>query len=391
MRATVLVLLLAVALLGANAASLLNFNAPNTINGSYIVVLQENFAITDRDAHILALQDAINQAGDDSEVGFRYGVGSFVGFSARLSDSLLKQELAHPDVQYIEVDQIMHAVGTVTQTSATWGLDRIDQRSLPLNGNYVYNSVAGSGVNVFVVDTGILTTHVDFNGRATAVFNAITSESSQDLNGHGTHCAGTIGGTTYGVAKQVKLKGVKVLGKDGSGTNAGVIAGVDYVGKNAGSTPAVASMSLGGGASSALDAAVTAVIKQGIPFAIAAGNENQDACNTSPARVATAVTVGATDKYDYRAEYSNWGACLDIFAPGTDITSDWIGSNNKAVVTISGTSMATPHVAGVIALRLSLDSNQTPAQITSYLTSTADQGVLSDVKKSPNLLLYSSP
>jgi subtilisin family serine protease len=386
MRATVLVLLLAVALLGANAANLLHADNVNAINGSYIVVLQEDFAITDRDAHILELMDAIADAGDDSEIGFRYGVGSFVGFSARLSDTFLKQQLSHANVKFIEVDQVMRI--STTQSPATWGLDRIDQRNLPLTGSYTYNT-AGAGVSVFVVDTGILTTNVDFGGRATTVYNAITKESSQDLNGHGTHCAGTVGGKTYGVAKSVSLKAVKVLGKDGSGTNAGVIAGVNYVGNNA-VKPAVASMSLGGGKSDALDAAVTAVIGKGIPFAVAAGNENQDACNVSPARTANAVTVGATDKTDRRASYSNWGSCLDIFAPGSDITSDWIGSNT-ATLTISGTSMATPHVAGVMALRLGLNKNQTPAQITSWLQSMATTNHVSDPKGSVNLLLFSSP
>jgi subtilisin family serine protease len=314
----------------------------------------------------------------------------------------LKAELAHPDVKYIECDQVMSInfeqdkearspLATVTQTGATWGLDRIDQRALPLNGQYVYSSVAGSGVDVYVIDTGILTTHVDFGGRATFVFTAITGESNTDLNGHGTHCSGTVAGTTYGVAKQASLKAVKVLSASGSGTTAGVISGVNYVTNNKSATrPAVASMSLGGGAATTLDQAVQNSIAAGVVYAIAAGNDNGNACNSSPARVATAVTVGATANTDARSSFSNYGTCVTLFAPGTSITSDWIGSNT-ATNTISGTSMATPHVAGVLALQLAL-TNRAPAASKTWLTSNGTPGVVGTPGTgSPNILLYSAP
>jgi len=398
-----LALLLVLAVATAELAPLLHADGPEVIPGSYIVVLKDGLEITDRDAHIFALKDKISAAGAvDAEIGWSYNIGSLIGFSAKLTQDLLKAELAHPDVKYIECDQVMSInfeqdkearapLATVTQTGATWGLDRIDQRSLPLSGSYVYSSVAGSGVDVYVIDTGILTTHVDFGSRAQFVFTAITGESNTDLNGHGTHCSGTVAGTTYGVAKQASLKAVKVLSASGSGTTAGVISGVNYVTNNKSATrPSVASMSLGGGASTTLDQAVQNSIAAGTVYAIAAGNDNGNACNSSPARVATAVTVGATQSNDARSSFSNYGTCVTVFAPGTSITSDWIGSNT-ATNTISGTSMATPHVAGVLALQLAL-SNRTPAASKTWITTNGTPGVVTNPGTgSPNILLYSAP
>jgi len=392
-----LALLLVVAV-AADLAPLLHAENSNVINGSYIVILKDGLEVLDRDAHVLALKDSFN--GDsECEIGWLYNVGALIGFSARLSEKFLKQELAHPAVKYIEADQVMSInykqearapSATTTQTSATWGLDRIDQANLPLSGTYTYNTVAGTGVDVYGVDTGILTTHNDFGGRAVAVFNAITTEPNQDLNGHGTHCAGTIGGTTYGVAKHVSLKAVKVLSGAGSGTTAGVIAGVNYVTNNkASNRQSVGSMSLGGGASSTLDAAVNNAVAAGVAFAVAAGNDNANACNYSPARAANAVTVGATTSTDARASYSNYGTCLDIFAPGSSITSDWIGSNS-ATNTISGTSMATPHVAGVIALHLSLHSSN-PTATTEWLKSSATKSKVTGAGTGSTTSLLFSP
>jgi subtilisin family serine protease len=397
----IVALALFLVVVAADIAPLLHADSPTVIPGSYIVVLKDGLEILDRDAHILALQDTIAATADlESDVSFRYNVGPLLGFAAHLSKSLLQAQLAHPNVKYIEADQVMsinYALeprsvdALITQTGATWGISRIDQRSLPVGTEYVYNSIAGAGVDVYVIDTGILTTHVDFGGRATAVYNAITGEANSDLNGHGTHCSGTIAGTTYGVAKAASLKAVKVLDKNGSGTTTGVIAGVNYVTNNKStSRPSVASMSLGGAASTTLDTAVTNSIAAGVPYSIAAGNDNKDACSYSPARVATAVTVGATTNTDARSSFSNFGSCVNIFAPGTSITSDFINSGNTGTSVLSGTSMAAPHVAGVLALRLSTTTGLTPATLKTWLTGQATSGVItSPGTNSPNLLLYS--
>jgi len=394
------------ALVLADVAPLLHTDGPNVIPGSYIVILKDGLTVLDRDAHISNLKNNIQATNANAEVGFVYKIGSLIGFSARLNEDLLKTELAHPDVKYIEADQVMSInyeqekgerspLSIVTQTGATWGLVRVGQRNLPLNpnGDYAYNSNAGEGVDVYVIDTGIFTTHDDFSGRASTVFNSINTESPTDLNGHGTHCAGTIGGTRYGVAKKVSLFAVKVLSASGSGSTAGVAAGVDYVTNNhVASRPSIGSMSLGGGASTVMDSAVEQSIIAGVAYAIAAGNNNANACNYSPARVSTAVTVGATQSDDQRASYSNYGTCVDIFAPGTSITSDWIGSNT-ATNTISGTSMATPHVAGILAVHLSLSTTtQDPAASKAWITAQATTGLIPNAGLgSPNLLAFSDP
>jgi subtilisin family serine protease len=403
MKSVLLVLFLA-ALVVADIAPLLHADGENVIPGSYIVVLKEGLSLTERDAHILTLKDTIAANKSDAEVVHVYNIGNLIGYSARLSDDLLKTVLNHPDVQYVEADQVMSInyqqeknarapLATVTQTGATWGLVRTSQRNLLLTpANYIYNSAAGEGVDVYVIDTGILATHNDFGGRATAVYTAITNEANTDLNGHGTHCAGTIGGNTYGIAKKVSLKGVKVLSASGSGTTAGVIAGVDYVTKNkAAGRKSVASMSLGGGISTTLDNAIVNSIAGGTVYAVAAGNDNANACNYSPARVSTAVTVGATTNTDSRSSFSNYGTCVDIFAPGSSITSDWIGSNT-ATNTISGTSMATPHVAGVLALHLSVDAALDPAASKKWVVGAGTESKITNPGTgSPNILLYSPP
>lgn len=401
MRA-ILALLCVLAVATADLAPLLHADAPRVIPGSYIVIMKDGLEISHRDAHVNALKEAFALAGEGNEIGFMYNIGSLIGFSAKMTESMLKAQLAHPLVKYIEADQVYSLdytqeerspLAVVTQSGATWGLDRIDQASLPLNGLYTYSSQAGAGVDVYVIDTGILTTHNDFGGRAAFAFTAITGESNSDLNGHGTHCAGTIGGTTYGVAKQANLKAVKVLSGSGSGSTTGVIAGVNFVSNNKVSSRGnVASMSLGGGASTTLDQAVQNSIAGGVVYAIAAGNDNSNACNYSPARVSTAVTVGATTNTDARSSFSNYGTCVDIFAPGSSITSDWIGSNT-ATNTISGTSMATPHVAGVLALYLSTNGvNLTPASVKSAIVAQATSGkVTNPGTGSPNQLLFSNP
>ena len=310
------------------------------------------------------------------------------GFTADLTASQVAALAQDPSVTRIEPDRVVGI--DATQNPATWGLDRIDQRTLPLNSTYTY-TVTGTGVKAYIIDTGILGTHSDFGGRVLSGYTAISDgNGTTDCNGHGTHVAGTVGGTTYGVAKGVSLVPVRVLSCAGSGTNTGVIAGIDWVtADHAAGTPAVANMSLGGSSSASLNAAVARSVADGITYTVAAGNSNTDACTSSPASEPTAITVGATGSTDARASYSNFGTCLDIFAPGSSITSDWYTSTT-ATATISGTSMAAPHVAGVAALLLSADATATPATIASRLLATATPSVVTDPQAgSPNLLLAS--
>ena len=319
---------------------------------------------------------------------------ALTGFSASLNQGQLRALQAMNAVRYVEQDQVMYAIGT--QSNATWGIDRIDQRDLSLNDSYTYPNTA-SGVRAYIIDTGIRVTHSEFGGRAVHGYDAVDNDfDATDCNGHGTHVAGTVGGSTYGVAKNVTLVGVRVLDCQGSGSNSGVIAGVDWVTANA-VKPAVANMSLGGGASSALDDAVRRSINSGVTYALAAGNGDflgrpADACNGSPSRVAEALTVGATDSTDVEASFSNYGTCVDILAPGVRITSAWYQSDTQTN-TISGTSMATPHVAGVAALYLESTPDASPAQVASALTSNASANKITLHSRSssggtPNLLLY---
>jgi subtilisin family serine protease len=340
------------------------------IPGHYIVVYKDNVTPIEGNRHI----DSVR-----GERGARIKhvyENALKGFAAQLSDASVASLRANPKVAYIEQEQEFTADDIdgvealdIAQAGATWGLDRIDQKNLPLNSVFNYTRT-GKGVNAYVIDTGILQTHIEFGGRAVKGFDAVTSGgAASDCNGHGTHVAGTIGSKTYGVAKEAKLIAVRVLDCNGSGSTSGVIAGIDWVRKNA-VKPAVANMSLGGGASTALDSAVVAAINAGITFAIAGGNSNANACNYSPARVSAAITVGATTSTDTRASYSNYGSCLDIFAPGSNIKSTW-NTSTTAVNTISGTSMATPHVAGAVALYLQSYPTAPPATVRNALVSAA--------------------
>jgi subtilisin family serine protease len=307
------------------------------------------------------------------------------GFSATLNQGQLNALQHNPAVAYIEQDQEVSV--STTQSNPTWGLDRIDQRNRPLDAAYNYTPT-GSGVRAYIIDTGINTSHTDFGGRATSGYDAVDGGAATDCNGHGTHVAGTVGSNTYGVAKGVSLVAVRVLDCAGSGTNSGVIAGMDWVTANH-VKPAVANMSLGGGASTAIDDAVNRMHNAGVTVVVAAGNENQNACNVSPSRAANAITVGATTSTDARASYSNWGSCVDVFAPGSGIKSTWY-SSNTATNTIDGTSMASPHVAGIAALYLQGTPAATPAAVANAIVTTSTSGLVTGAGTgSPNLLVYS--
>jgi subtilisin family serine protease len=313
------------------------------------------------------------------------------GYTVELTAEQAADLESAPGVAWVEPDSDVEAF--TTQTGATWGLDRIDQRSLPLDGTFTYFA-AGSGVTAYIIDTGIRTTHTQFGGRASYGYDAVGGRGSgEDCNGHGTHVAGTVGGSTYGVAKQVSLVAVRVLNCRGSGTTSGVIAGIDWVtGNHAAGAPAVANMSLGGGVSAALDAAVQRSIADGVTYAIAAGNGDKrgrqlDACTQSPARVAEAITVSATDSSDRKASWANYGSCVDWFAPGVSITSSW-GTGDTATNTISGTSMATPHTTGAAALYLSLSPSASPAAVRDALYANTTKGVVQSSSTSNNHLLF---
>ena len=348
----------------------------------WIVVFKDNVKNVDA-----TVDELVKAHGGTVHYRYRHAIK---GMALTIPEPALKGLAHNPNIAWIEPDGIMTANGDQTPVSNLWGLDRIDQPDLPYDNHYIY-AYDGSGVHVYIVDTGILTSHTQFSGRASSGYDFVNGDAdATDDNGHGTHVAGTVGGSTFGVAKNVSLHAVKVLGSSGSGTTSGVIAGIDWVRLNH-VKPAVVNMSLGGGASTTLDAAVNNCINDGVTFAVAAGNNNKNAANYSPARVPAAITVGATTSTDARASYSNYGSILDLFAPGSGILSAWYTSAT-ATNTISGTSMATPHVAGAAALFLQGHTNASPADVSTALTSNATSGVLTGIGTgSPNLLLYTGP
>ncbi|GAA2302671.1 hypothetical protein GCM10010234_52050 [Streptomyces hawaiiensis] len=358
-------------------------DSPTAIKDSYLVTLKKSAGLK---ASSAAGKGLLKEYGGSVDKTFGKALN---GWSATLSAGEARRLAADPAVASVEQNQ--RVTLAATQTNAPWGLDRVDQASLPLSGTYTYPDSAGSGVTVYVIDTGVRITHQQISGRASHGYDAVDGDNNaSDGNGHGTHVATTIAGSTYGVAKKANIVGVRVLNNSGSGTTAGVIAGVDWVTKNH-SGPSVANMSLGGGASATLDTAVRNSIASGVTYAVAAGNSSTTASSSSPARVAEAITVGATTSTDAKASYSNYGSALDIFAPGSSITAGW-HTSDTATNTISGTSMATPHVAGAAAVYLAGHTSSTPAQVATALVNGAVTGkVTSAGSGSPNRLLQIVP
>ncbi|MEV3935392.1 S8 family serine peptidase [Glycomyces sp. NPDC049804] len=353
------------------AGQIFGADAPTAIDGEYIVVLEDGTSVS----------TAVKSIEGEEVVETFDEVDAFL---MEASESEAKELAAADGVAFVEQNAVVSI--DAVQSPATWGLDRIDQANLPLSNSYEYLGT-GSGVHAYIVDTGINASHTEFTGRVGNGYDFIDNDSTpQDGNGHGTHVAGTVGGTTYGVAKNVTLHGVRVLNNSGSGTTAGVVNGINWVAANA-IKPAVANMSLGGGYSASLNSAVESAVSAGVTFAVAAGNENQNACNVSPASAPSAITVAASSSTDARASFSNFGSCVDVFAPGVSITSAW-HTSNTATNTISGTSMASPHVAGAVAVYLGLNPSATTGAVASWVTGNATTGKITDLQGSPNRLLY---
>ncbi|KAL8899814.1 MAG: hypothetical protein Q9207_006002 [Kuettlingeria erythrocarpa] len=409
------------------AAPVLSSTQAREIPDSYIVVFKKDISHNDAVAHHSWVQDQhVETAKTKRELSKRsqiplttfgglkhtYNIpGGILGYSGHFDEDVIEQVRRHPDVEYIERDSEVHTMEGDVEKSAPWGLARISHReSLGFStfNKYLYSTDGGEGVDVYVIDTGTNYKHVDFEGRAKWGKTIPSGDVDEDGNGHGTHCSGTIAGKKYGVAKKANVIAVKVLKSNGSGTMSDVVKGVEWAalahrdevkkakdGKRKGFKGSTANMSLGGGKSPTLDLAVNAAVDLGLHFAVAAGNDNADSCNYSPAAAEKAVTVGASTLADERAYFSNFGKCNDIFAPGLNILSTWIGSEH-ATNTISGTSMASPHIAGLLAYFLSMQPASesayavpeiTPKKLKAHLIAVASQGLLSGVPSDTTNLL----
>lgn len=356
----------------------------NSVANRYIVVLKkaEDFA-----RPIESEKVALELAGRYSGQIDKFYSSAVSGFSIEMSEKAAKEMSLDESVKYIEEDAEMHI--SAVQSSAPWGLDRIDQKNIPLNGTYNYTQT-GTGVHAYIIDTGIRASHQEFGGRAVASFDAVNDgQNGNDCNGHGTHVAGTVGGSTYGAAKNVSLHGVRVMECSGSGYLSNVIAGIDWVTANH-ISPAVANLSIGAsGIASSLDEAINNSIASGVTYVVAAGNSNLNACNYSPSNVPAAITVGAVNSLDIKSSFSNYGSCVDVFAPGQGIISSWT-TNDTATASLSGTSMAAPHVTGVAALFLETNPTAAPQTVAAALTAAAASTAVSNAGAgSPNLIIQS--